>query len=146
MESGSSVESGIAKAIDGSSVQKVIEKNQKKYVRLEKKMFKIVKAWESFRGRSTFTEEDDLQIVFQKPKIMVSDRETLENIKVMRELGLIEEWEKFVIMDPNLSEEEARAKLDRIELKKLENVQTFLGEEDASEQESVDEESEAGLE
>ena len=123
-----------------------IEKNQKKYVRLEKKMFKIVKAWESFRGRSTFTEEDDLQIVFQKPKIMVSDRETLENIKVMRELGLIEEWEKFVIMDPNLSEEEARAKLDRIELKKLENVQTFLGEEDASEQESVDEESEAGLE
>jgi len=106
--------SGISKAISGSSVQKVIERNQQIYSNTEKKMFEIIKAWDIFNGTRMFSNEDELQIIYPKPKILTSDSETLKNIKEMLDLGLIEEWEKFIKMDPNLSEQEAMEKLERI--------------------------------
>lgn len=118
--------SGISRAIAGSSVQKVIERNQQTYTQTEKKMFDIIKAWDRFNGTRLFSEEDELQIVFPKPKILASDRETLDNIKMMLELGVIEEWEKFVKMDPNLTETEAIEKLERIESRKMDNAQQLL--------------------
>lgn len=111
----SGVTSGVSRAIAGASVQKVIERNQQIYADLEKKMFEIIKAWDQLNGTRFFSEGDELQIVYPKPKVMVSDEQTLLNIKTMLELGLIEEWEKFIKMDPNLSEQEAREKLERIE-------------------------------
>ncbi len=143
---GSNPESGIAKAIGGASVGKVIECNQQVYAETEKKMFEIIKAWDRLNGTRMFAPEDKMQIVFPKPKIMVSDRETLDNIKMMLELGLIEEWEKFVKMDPNLSEDEAKEKLERIEQRKMERAQTFLGGMNGNFQNRVNEESEAGPE
>lgn len=118
--------SGISKAISGSSVQKVIERNQQIYSDTEKKMFKIIKAWDTFNGTRFFSEDDDLQIVYPKPKVLVSDRETLDNIEKLLELGLIEEWEKFVKMDPNLSEKEAMEKLKRIEKRKEDKAKKVL--------------------
>jgi len=138
------VMNGVSRAIAGASVQKIISKNQKCYAKLERDMFTIIKAWKQWLGSSEFTEDDDLQIVFPRPKVMVSDRETLENIEKMLSLGLIEEWEKFVKMDPNLSEEEAREKLERIQERKIENASKIMGFNNADKQGSIDEDSEVG--
>jgi len=143
---GSSPESGIAKAIGSASVMKAIERNQQYYTKTEKKMFEIIKAWDKLLGTRLFSEEDELQIVFPKPKVMVSDRETLENIQKMLDLGLIEEWEKFIKMDPNLSEEEAKEKLERIEASKMAKAQSFLGGMNGNQHVGINEESETELE
>lgn len=119
--------SGVSKAISGASVQKVIEKNQQIYAKLERDMFEVIKAWDESLGLRMFNRDDELAVIYQKPKVMVSDRETLDNLKLMLELGVIEEWEKFIKMDPNLSEEEARDKLERVEKAKKEKAEQFLG-------------------
>ena len=124
---GTTAMNGISRAIAQSSTQKIITKNQKKYSKLEKEMFTIIKAIDVHNATKLFGVDDKLQITFQKPKVLVSDKETLENIKLMREIGVIEEWEKLVKMDPNLSETEAREKLDRINAEKVANVNKFLG-------------------
>ncbi|NQX99777.1 MAG: hypothetical protein HRT70_01340 [Flavobacteriaceae bacterium] len=142
MDSGVNAMNGISRAISGASVQKIIEHNQKRYHRLEKAMFKIVARWEQVIGSRRISEDDELMIIFPKPKVMVSDRETLENIKMMLELGLIEEHEKFIKMDPNMTEEEAKEKLERIEAKKMENAQRFLGGFNDNQSERVDQEGE----
>ncbi len=139
--------SGISKAISGASVQKVIERHQQVYSQTEKKMFEIIKAWDRFNGTRLFSEEDELQIVFPKPKVLVSDRETLENIEKQLDLGLIEEWEKFVKMDPNLSEQEAKEKLARIEADKEAKAAKFLGRGfNGNIENGIDQEGEAGSE
>lgn len=119
--------SGISKAISGSSVQRVIQRHQQIYAQLEAEMFEVIKAWDRFNGTNMFSEEDQLQVVFTKPKVLVSDRETLENIEKQLDLGLIEEWEKFIKMDPNLSEQEAKEKLERIEASREAKAKKFLG-------------------
>lgn len=130
---------GISRAISGASVQKIITNNQKKYTKLETRIFEIVKAWDTVNSTKFFSEDDDMQIVFPKPKVTVSDKETLENIKLMLELGLIEEHEKFIKMDPNLNEEEAKEKLDRIEERKSEKAMDFMGAMNAGQQTGINE-------
>lgn len=131
---------GISRAIAGASVQKVIVKNQKKFVKLEQEMFEIIKAWETFNGGARFNEEDSLSVVFPKPKVLISDTETLANIEKMLELGLIEEHEKYMKMDPNLSEEKAKEKLARVEAGRIARVKAFMpGEVDANNKKPVDE-------
>lgn len=140
----SSAMSGISRAIAGASVQKVVERHQALYAETERQMFKIVKAWDKINKTRMFSEDDELEIVFPKPKVMVSDRETLENIEKMLDLGLIEEWEKFIKMDPNLKEPQAKEKLDRINQAKEKRAQRLLSRGmDGNQQERVGEEGEA---
>ena len=58
---------------------------------------------------------DDISILFRKPKPMLSTTELLDEIERKLELGLIEEHEKFQILDPNMDDDDARDKLERIE-------------------------------
>ena len=118
--------SGISKAISGASVQKLIERHQRIYAKTEQKIFEVIKAWDRLNRTKFFSPEDELQVVFPRPKVMLSDRETLENIKMMMEMGLIEEWEKFIKMDPNLSEQQAREKLERVNSEREKKAQKLL--------------------
>lgn len=146
MEGGINLQSGVAKVVAGANVQKIIEKNQQIYADMERKMFKIIKAWDRLLGLRMFSEEDELTVVYPKPKVTVSDEDTLRNIKMMLELGLIEEWEKFIKMDPNLSEEEAREKLARIDERRRENARSVLGGNNGNNARRISEESEPGPE
>lgn len=114
--------SGIARAISNANVDDIIAKNQELYISVEKEMFEIIKAWESFLGPSVFKEEDTVQVTFKKPKILISDKEVLDNIEQRLRLGLIEKWEALKILDPNLSDEEAMEKVERIAMSKVANV------------------------
>ena len=106
-------------------------------------MFEIIKAWDRFNRTNQFAEDDELQIIFPKAKVLVSDEQTLKNIQLMLDLGLIEEWEKFIKMDPNLSEQEAKEKLERINTQKEEQAMKLLGGAGGNLEERDDEEGEA---
>ena len=125
---GSTAESGISKAISGSSVQKIINKNQMLYSRVEKEVFDILKRWTEVLAlpNMRLQTDDELRVIYPKPKVMISDTETLNNIKMKLELGLIEKWEAFIALDPNLSEEEAKEKLERINIEKMNSAMRAL--------------------
>jgi len=119
---GQDFNSGLQMAIANSSVQDVIEENQQLYVMVEKEMFEIIKAWEDFRGNSVFSEDDQLDVVFKKPKVLISDEEVRRNIKFDLDNGLIERWEALRILDPNLSEDAAREKIQSTEKAQTERI------------------------
>ncbi len=123
--------SGLDRYLSTADVQDVIESNQSRYTKAENDIYRIVKQGEDNQENTTFTAEE-LAVVYQKPTIMISDSETLDNIEKQIELGLIEEWEKYIIMDPNLGETKAKAKLKRVEdaklLKQKDAIDTFNNE------------------
>jgi hypothetical protein len=85
-------------------------------------MFKIMKAWAGLLGDTTFSDEDELVIKYPKPKILISDKETLENIEKRLNMGLMEDWEALVAIDPNLTEAEARQKIEVIRTQRIERL------------------------
>lgn len=101
--------SGLDRLLSQADVQSIIEDNQDFYCRLEQECFDIINAI-----LGGFFKSEKLTVSFKKPKMLTSDSEMLANIEKMIEIGLIEDYEKFMIVDPNLSVEQAKAKLDRI--------------------------------
>ena len=121
-----SYSSGLERALANADVQNIIESNQDSYVQLEKSMFEIIKAWENFKGSSPFSKDDELIVAFKKPKLMVTDSETLANIEKMIMLGMIEKWEALVLFDPNLTEQQAKDKLKQIAQSKNEAMKGLM--------------------
>ena len=119
---GQDFSSGLQMAIANSSVQDIIEANQNLYVDVERQMFDIIKAWEDFRGNSVFKEDDELNVVFKKPKVMISDAEVLANIEKRLSLGLLEKWEALRILDPNLTQDDAKKKVDEMMQANISNI------------------------
>lgn len=117
--------SGFDRLLANADVQSIIEDNQGLYLQIEEDVYEIVKKiFFNFYGQNKFKSED-LQVIFARPKVLITDTEKLNNLKTMRELGLIEEWEKFTIFDPNISETEAKLKLGRVEQEKKDRVDMF---------------------
>lgn len=135
--------SGLERLIAQSDQQQIINQNQMLFSELEKNCFEIVKAIErEVLNSTTFSESDELTVIYPKPKVMISDKETLENIKLRIDLGLIEKFEALMILDPNMSENEAKEKLDRIAEENMQGMQRFISG-DFESDESSDESSES---
>jgi hypothetical protein len=105
--------SGVDRAISESDVQDCIESNQALYYCVENEVYKIVKAQLQSININVLTSEN-VTVIYKKPKMLITDTERLNNLKQAIDMGLLEEWEKFVVYDPNLSEDDAKAKLERI--------------------------------
>ena len=116
--------SGLDRAIAQADVTDQVEAHQAEYANVENEIFQIIKAYQELENAERFISEN-LTVNYRKPKVLISDAETLANIEKQLNLGLIEEWEKFKIMNPNLSEEECREKLERINKEKLERQKMF---------------------
>jgi hypothetical protein len=128
--------SGLDRMIAQSDVQDIIEINQEEYFRFENGIYDIVKAQlESARDFSL--SDESIRVVYRKPKMMISDTERLTNLEKALKLGLLEEWEKFIVYDPNMSEDEAKEKLARMRASDVERVRDAAR---AINQESPDEE------
>lgn len=135
--------SGIDRAISEADVTDKIEDTQKLFSEtLEQDIAKIFFAYEA--GLKKMQAKDlNLTVKYPKPKVMISDKETLENIRTREELELIEDWEKLIIIDPNLTEEEAKAKLALIrENKKAKLKELGLSEINPDEDDQDDEQDE----
>lgn len=117
--------SGFDRLLSNASVQTIIEENQDIYSDVENRIYKIIV--EMYKADRTFTFTDEnLTTSFKKPKILLSDKEILDNTKTKLELGLIEEWEKFKELDPNITDEQAKQKFERIEAEKQKKRETLM--------------------
>lgn len=108
------VKSGFDRLLKEADIQDIIEDNQSLYADIEQEVYEIIKAYEDSLNRNTFR-SDTLQVTFEKPKVMISDAETLANIEKREKLGLIKAHEKHMIINPNLSEAEAIAREEEIQ-------------------------------
>ena len=103
------VKSGFDRLLKEADVQDIVEGNQNLYADIEQEVYEIIKAYEEALGRNTFRSEK-IQVTFEKPKVMISDAETLANIEKREQLGLLKAHEKHTIINPNLSEADAIAR------------------------------------
>jgi hypothetical protein len=118
--------SGIALAIKSANIDDIIASNQQIYVQAEKEMFDIIKVWEQFIGSSVFSDDDELHITFKKPKVLISDKEVLDNIKLRIDMGLMQKFEALMELDPNLSELDAKDKLKEIDTENQEKMSEVM--------------------
>ena len=116
--------SGFDRLLSEADVQDTIEANQGLYsTTLEKGVFDILKAYENAMSQNPFPKTDKLNVTFEKPKVLISDKETLENIEKREALGLILPFEKHMIINPNLTEDEAKKREEEIQKIKKERIQ-----------------------
>lgn len=108
--------SGFDRLISESDVQYIIDNNQSLYSdKLEQDVFKIIKQYETKMNRMDFASVERLDVKFERPKVLISDRETLENLSMRVNLGLVTSWEKHKYIDPNLTDDEAKEREKMIE-------------------------------
>jgi hypothetical protein len=119
-----SFSSGFDRLLSQSDVQGIIEDNQEVYSEVEHEIYEIVAAQLSTQGMNVLP-YDALRIVYRKPKVMISDKEKLDNLKTMKELGLWPDYELVQMYDPNLSEEDAKNKLLAIQQSKVDLATMF---------------------
>jgi hypothetical protein len=110
--------SGLDRLLASADIQSLIEDNQEKYLELEHEIFEIVKQCNLVLGGYVYS-SDEVGITFLKPKMLISDSEKLDNLKKKRDLGIFEDWELLVDYNPNLSEEDAKSRIDDLKAKKL---------------------------
>jgi hypothetical protein len=109
-----SVSSAISKIVDDADVQSIIEENQGLYTEtLEPMVYQVLRGFENWKN-SQFLRSDKISVIYPKPKLLLTDKEKLENIGLMEQLRLIEPHEKHQKLNPNLSETEAKEKEARI--------------------------------
>lgn len=117
--------SGLDRLLAEVDVQSIIEENQRTYAKVENDLYKIIKTQAESLKVYKFKSEN-MNVIYKKPKMLITDKEKLENIDKMLQLGLIEEHEKLIMVDPNLSDEQAKEKLARINKAKQSMVSQIM--------------------
>lgn len=116
--------SGFDRLLAQADVQGIIEDNQEVYSEVEHEIYEIVAAQLATQGQAVLP-YDALKVIYRKPKVMISDREKLENLKTMKDLGLWPDYELIQMYDPNLSEQDAKDKLLAIQQSKMDLASMF---------------------
>jgi hypothetical protein len=104
--------SGFDRLLSQADVQSTIEENQEIYEKVEQEIYEIVATQLASVGQNILP-LDALTITYKKPKIMVSDKDKLDNLKQMKDLGLWSDAELLQMFDPNLSLEDATLRLNQ---------------------------------
>jgi hypothetical protein len=121
--------SGFDRLLAQADIQALIEENQELYSRVEDQIYNIVATQMSVVAKDNSLpidkSESNFQIVYRKPKVMLSDNEKLANLKAMKDLGIWPDWELVQMYDPNLSPDEAKAKLQDIQQSKVDMAMQF---------------------
>jgi hypothetical protein len=124
--SSESFSSGLERLLANADIMGQVESNQEIYIRVEQQAFEILKAYSDLLGLGYFSDDDTLSVVFPKPKLMVSDSETLANIEKRLSLGLMQKHEALMMIDPNLSEDQAKEKLALIEQERTRSMRSII--------------------
>lgn len=115
-------ESGFDRVIANADVQDIIEDNQDLYGEItEQDVYQIVQAHQAAIEKDQFKSKF-IEVKYEKPKVLISDKETLDNIEQQDEIGLLLEHEKFMIMNPNLTEQQAKDKLALVKAEKVKRM------------------------
>lgn len=136
--------SGFDRLLSEADVQDLIEDNQTTYAdELEPDLFFNLKAHEEAMSQTTFNRTDNIEVYFEKPKVLISDKETLANIKQRDELGTLLPYEKHMILNPNLSEKQAKereAEIQEVKKQQLKDMQDLMSGEETNEDDSEEKE------
>jgi len=128
--------SGIALLIELSEAVGSTEDSEKIFRRVERTQWEIIKRWqnllfdrgaliEKFMEVGKF-ENADVFIKFNDTKPMITEKEKLEVIRLRKELGINEEIDLIKIDNPDITDEEAEAKLLKIKEEKLKRVNDLM--------------------
>lgn len=123
---GEKYSSGLDRLLAQADVQSLIEENQEIYSKVEESIYRIVSQQLRVIAGKDILPSDGFQIVYRKPKIMISDNEKLTNLKLMKDLGLWADHELVQMYDPNLSVDEAKQKLQEIQQAKIDQASTSM--------------------
>lgn len=92
----------------------IIESNQTHYCEMEEDVYDIIKSFEDAAESGMFR-SDALVCGFPKHEPIQSRSSILDEIEKEMRLGTMEPWEKHVRLNPNLTEDEAKEKEQRIQ-------------------------------
>lgn len=124
--SGDKFASGLDRALSMADVTEVREMNQADYMEVETDVFEIIKKYDEINATKLFDKDDKLQVLYSKPKILTSEKETLELIEKKLDRGLLKKVKAFMLLNPSMSEEEAEEELEEIKEEKINNAQAFM--------------------
>ena len=113
IKGGEKFSSGFERLLSMADVSDIVENNQDTYTRVENAIYNIIKQMNLNDNVFTFKSEK-LKVRFARPKILSSDSEKLDNLAKKKALGLFEDYELIMEIDPNLSEDEAKEKAARL--------------------------------
>jgi hypothetical protein len=105
--------SGFDRLLSNADIQDYIEEVQGIFRKAEEFIFDLMNS----ANNNMFG--DEFNVIYAKPKVLITDTEKLNNIKLAYELGVIQEHEKLMIFDPNLNENQAKEKLQMIREEKV---------------------------
>jgi len=123
-KAGEKFTSGFDRLIANADVQDIIENNQDAFTRIENAVYNVIRSMKD--GIYNFKSEK-LSIKFARPKILTSDSEKLDNLAKKKALGLWEDWELILEADPNLTEDEAKAKANILKALNAPTIQAING-------------------
>jgi len=119
--------SGFDRALSMVDVTEIREENMDLYEWAEKEVFEIIKKYDQLNKTRLFNIDDELTVQFSKPNILQSEKEILETIDKKLSLGLIQKFEALMMLNPNMTEEQALEKLGLIKQERQEVVESFMG-------------------
>ena len=120
---GEKFSSGLERLIANASVTDKITGNQMIYSKVEKEVVDILRAYGDLAQNG-----QELVTTFTKSKIMISDGETLKNIKARRDMGLMTRVSALMVINPNLSKDGAKRELAEIDQEPRDKMNDFFGE------------------
>jgi len=105
--------SGLDRMIAQSDITSIIESNQQVYAKAENDLYLIIRAYHEAMNDMRF-KTDTLTVKYPKAKPIESEAEILANIEKKMQLGLIEPYEALMMLDPNMSSDAAKEKIERV--------------------------------
>lgn len=107
--------SGLDRLIANADVQWIIQENQECYQQVEDCMFDKIKAWNALMGNHLLDSVEDIKVYYPKPTIQISDTEKLNNIKMLLDLRLKTRAQALMMLDPNLSLDQASNEIAEVD-------------------------------
>jgi len=118
--------SGLDRMISMSDITSTIESNQQVYAKCENILYGIIKSFYDVKDRQKFRSES-IAIKYSKAKPIESEAEILANIEKKLSIGLIEKYEALMMLDPNITSEIAKQKIDAINVERKESMNSMFG-------------------
>lgn len=131
--------SGIALIIDKSESVEDVQEQAKIFIKKEPEVWDVAASWfEVYDSKGLLTEEaseveipadikETLTLQFPSPKLVMTEKEQLEVLKMRDEMGFNTKVELIMRDDPSLTTEQAEKKLLKIEAEKAARMETFAG-------------------
>lgn len=117
--------SGIDRLLSFADTFEKVTIMQSSFEKLENQLYRIISKWSELTGFHKFTSQS-VNVVYNKQKPLLSEEEILKNIKTKFELGLIEPWEALRELEPNITPDEAKKKIEEIRKNKLTSLGVSL--------------------